>query len=205
MIRVLSARSPLSPESSNPNPDPVDQSTSNPRTKKRRDPKLKSHYPTDKFLSIITEELYRAYDSFTWVSTRFIRFLDFSLASYPLSELLEASGLRDIWSLDNCSPYCRDSVKQFHCNKKLLTRDDEKVLTSYVNGEKFEVTTSVLHSVLNIPSAGMILSHIEMKDAEVLKRMCLTPPPILISSIKKNKMTKIAKNPFHYHILESYS
>ena len=93
---------------------------------------MKSHYPTDKFLNAKTEELYRSYDSFTWVPTRYIKFLDFSLAQYPLTELLQASGIGDLWSEQNYTPYCPDSIKQFHCNKKLLTRDNEKVLTSYV-------------------------------------------------------------------------
>ena len=154
---------------------------------------LKSKYPTDKFLNAKTEELYHSYSSTAWVATRYIKFLDFSLAKYPLSEILQASGLYDIWNQENFAPYCKDSVKQFHCNKRLLTTDDENVLTSYVNGEKIALTISTLHTVCNIPKEGLDLEKVVMNDAEVLKRMCLAPPPILESALRKSKMTNIGK------------
>ena len=125
------------------------------------------------------------------VPTRYIKFVDFSLAQYPLSDILQASGLYDIWSQDNYAPYCPDSVKQFHCNKRLLVIDEENVLTSYVNGTKIAVNISSLHTILNIPQEGRDLTKIVMDDAVVLKRMCLAPPPILNSALKKANMTNI--------------
>ena len=37
-------------------------------------------------------------------------------------------------------------VKQFHCNKRMGTNGDEKVLSSWVNGQEIHVKTSILHS-----------------------------------------------------------
>ena len=38
-----------------------------------------------------------------------------------------------------------------------------------------------------------IFLKVEMNDSEVLKRMCLAPPPLLDSALKKAKMTNIAR------------
>ena len=192
-------KSPMSPESdphpeSNPNPNPITSGSQYEiRAKSSRDPKSKTKYPTDKFLNAKTEELYHSYVSISIVPTRYIKFLDFSLAKYPLSELLQASGLYDIWNREKFSPYCPDSVKQFHCNKHFLTNDEESLVTSYVNGTKIALNVSHLHSIFNIPKEGRDLSKVEMDDSEVLKRMCLAPPPLLNSALKKAKMTNIAK------------
>ena len=186
-------KTPASPSADlNPDPNPSSSNLEK-RSKSRRDPKAKSKYPIDKFLSSKTEEIYNSYVASIWVPTRYIKFLDFSLKAFPLDDILKASSLYDIWHQDNYVPYCEDLVKQFHCNKHLGTNGDEKVLSSWVNGHEIYVKTSTLHSLFRIPGDGLDLAEIVMDDPVVLSKLCLKPPPLLDSALLKSKMTNIAK------------
>ena len=96
------------------------------------------------------------------IQDRFVNFLD--LQNYEIDTLFEASGLINLLSFDNMTPYFPFLVKLFYTNMSVSTPPDPQAIISSVKNIPIKFTTHRLGTILTIPNIGISLKSVKLDN-----------------------------------------